>query len=55
MDAFGEPYVEASTFFWNFSNKWLSSDGRDFVLVFTGVGSNDSWNTVHGTFHISTD
>jgi hypothetical protein len=51
--AFGEPHVEASTFFWNFSNKWLSGDGKDFVLVFTGVNSNDSWNTVHGTFHIS--
>jgi hypothetical protein len=52
---FGEPHVEASTFFWNFSNKWLSSDGKDFVLVFTGVNSNDAWNTVHGTFHTSSD
>jgi hypothetical protein len=47
---FGSPQIEASTFFWNFSNKWLSTDGRDFVLVFTGVGENDSWNTVRGRF-----
>lgn len=39
-----------STFFWNFANKWLSSDGQDFTFVFTGVGDNDSWNTVQGSF-----
>jgi MYXO-CTERM domain-containing protein len=39
-----------TTFFWNFSNKWLSADGRDFTIVFTGVGDNDSWNTVRGSF-----
>jgi hypothetical protein len=47
---FGSPQIEASSFFWNFSNKWLSADGRDFVLVFTGIGENDSWNTVRGRF-----
>jgi len=36
-------------FFWNFSNKWLSSDGRNFTLVFSG---NDRWNTVKGTFTV---
>jgi hypothetical protein len=46
----GSPTIEATTFFWNFSNKWLSSDGKDFVLVFTGTGTNDSWNTVRGQF-----
>lgn len=35
------------TVFWNFSNKWLSADGKQFVLVFTGV---DEWATVEGTF-----
>lgn len=40
----------ASTFFWNFSNKWLSSDGKSFTLIYTGLGSNDSWNTVRGSF-----
>jgi hypothetical protein len=39
-----------STFFWNFSNKWLSADGTRFVLVFTGSGDNDAWNTVRGRF-----
>ena len=47
---FGTPNIDTTTFFWNFSNKWLSSDGRDFTLVFTGVSSNDSWNTVRGRF-----
>jgi Domain of unknown function (DUF4185) len=52
-NAFGIPHIEPTTFFWNFSNKWLSADGKNFTLVFTGIGSgegNDSWNTVRGTF-----
>jgi hypothetical protein len=48
---FGTPGIDATTFFWNFSNKWLSADGRDFTMVFTGVSSNDSWNTVRGRFN----
>lgn len=47
---FGAGAIEENTFFWNFSNKWLSKDGRRFVLVFTGTHSNDSWNTVEGEF-----
>jgi len=48
---FGDPpNVPASGFFWNFSNKWLSADGKSFVLVFSGIGANDSWNAVRGTF-----
>jgi hypothetical protein len=47
---FGSPDVDARSFFWNFSNKWLSSDGLEFTLVFTGVDSNDAWNTVRGSF-----
>ena len=39
-----------STFFWNFSNKWLSAEGRRFTLIFTGTGYNDAWNTVKGAF-----
>jgi len=42
-----------TTFFWNFSNKWTSADGRDFTLVFTGIGDNDSWNTVRGSFQVA--
>jgi hypothetical protein len=38
------------TFFWNFANKWVSADGLDFTMVFTGVDDNDSWNSVQGTF-----
>jgi len=42
------------SFFWNFSNKWLSGDGKDFVLVFTGISGDDSWNTVEGSFTAAT-
>lgn len=42
--------IDSSTFFYNFSNKWLSSDGLQFVMLFTGVGKNDAWNTVSGEF-----
>ncbi len=42
--------VSRPTFFANFSQKWMSTDGRDFVLVFTGTGEYDSWNTVRGRF-----
>ena len=41
------------SFFWNFSNKWLSASGKDFTMVFSGVGSFDSWNTVKGRFILS--
>jgi len=51
QSGFGSPpTVPQNAFFWNFSNKWLSANGKSFVLVFTGIGNNDSWNTVHGTF-----
>ena len=42
-----------STFFRCFSNKWLSKDGRDFVMIFTGNnwnGNNDAWNLIEGSF-----
>ena len=38
--------------FWNFANKWVSADGKSFTLFFTGIGQNDSWNTVRGTFSL---
>jgi len=41
--------VGTKTVYWNFSNKWLSSDGLNFVLVYTGDGS-DEWGTVEGRF-----
>jgi predicted amidohydrolase len=40
-------------FFWNFSPKWFSADGRDFTLIFTGTGQWDSWNTVRGRFVVA--
>lgn len=42
-------------FFFSFAPKWLSADGRNFTLVFTGGGSgkdNDSMNTVRGVFQL---
>jgi len=46
--------VQQTTFFYNFSNKWLSEDGKTFVLVYTGVEANDTWNTVAGHFTLRT-
>jgi hypothetical protein len=43
---FGSSDFDASTFYYNFSNKWLSNDGLRFVMLFTGVGENDAWNTI---------
>ena len=43
-------HVERDTFYWNFSPKWFSADGREFVMVFSGAHSNDSWNSVEGSF-----
>jgi hypothetical protein len=40
------------TFFWNFSSKWFSADGRNFTMVFTGTDRNDAWNTVKGAFSL---
>jgi MYXO-CTERM domain-containing protein len=53
LEGFGAGEIETSAFFWNFSNKWLSADGTDFVLVFTGVNENDSWNTVEGSWTVT--
>lgn len=39
------------TVYWNISSKWLSADGKRFVLVYTGP-SSDQWGTVEGTFAI---
>jgi Domain of unknown function (DUF4185) len=42
-----------STFFRCFSNKWLSEDGKDFVMIYTGTnwnGINDAWNLIEGSF-----
>lgn len=51
---FGAGNIPQKTFFFNFSNKWLSADGKQFVLIFTGIDELDSWNVVKGSF-ISTE
>ena len=48
---FGSPTITADTFFWNFANKW--SNGENFVMVFSGINANDSWNTVQGKFIVT--
>jgi hypothetical protein len=47
---FGKDHIGQSTFYWVFSNKWFSNGGLEFVMIFTGVGSNDSFNFVRGRF-----
>ena len=44
------PSIERSVFQWNFAPKWFRNGGREFTLIFSGDGSNDSWNTVDGVF-----
>lgn len=43
----------SKTVYWNFSNKWASADGRDFVLVYTGPDS-DELGTIRGRFEVGT-
>ncbi len=50
---FGNGQIDTTAFYWNFSNKWLNSDGKNFVMVFSGIGSNDSFNLVEGSFSIA--
>lgn len=47
--------IVSTTFYYNFSNKWLSGDGRRFIMLFTGIGENDAWNTVSGKFILAED
>jgi len=46
----GAGHVPLNTFYWNFSNKWSSEDGRDVTLIFTGRKENDSFNLVRASF-----
>lgn len=45
-------WLDSTSFYYNFSNKWLSQDGMDFVLIFTGIGKFDAYNSVEGKFVI---
>ncbi|MDH3663862.1 MAG: DUF4185 domain-containing protein, partial [Alphaproteobacteria bacterium] len=49
-DSFGRFETLDNGFMWVFPSKWLSEDGKDFVMIYTGKGRNDSWNTVEGRF-----
>ncbi|MFL6575121.1 MAG: hypothetical protein ACJ8MR_00775 [Povalibacter sp.] len=44
------PQIERSVFQWSFAPKWFRNNGRDFTVICSGAGSNDSWNTIDGTF-----
>jgi hypothetical protein len=46
------PEIERSVFQWNFAPKWFRNGGREFTLVFSGVRTNDSWNTIDGVFTV---
>jgi hypothetical protein len=48
----GEGHFPLNTFFWSFSNKWTSEDGKTFSLIFTGRKENDSFNVIRGQFAI---
>ena len=43
---------DPKTVYWNFSPKWWSNEGKDFVMVYTGPGG-DQWGTVEGSFKLS--
>lgn len=46
----GEGHFPLNTFYWTFSNKWTSEDGKHFSLIFTGRKENDSFNVIRGRF-----
>jgi len=48
--SFSSAPIEPTVFQWNFAPKWFRDGGRSFTLIFSGTDSNDSWNTVDGTF-----
>jgi hypothetical protein len=47
------PQLEQRVFQWSFAPKWFRNGGRDFTLTFSGVGTQDSWNTIDGTFTVA--
>jgi len=49
-DRWGSGHIPANAFYWNIAPAWIGEDGLEFVMVFTGKGANDSWNSVRGTF-----
>lgn len=51
----GKGHIPINTFYWNFSNKWTSNDGKTFSLIFTGRKENDSFNLIRGKFITAKD
>jgi hypothetical protein len=49
-DSFGRFETLDNSYMWVLPSKWLSADGRSFVMIYSGKGRNDSWNTVSGRF-----
>jgi hypothetical protein len=47
------PQIEQSVFQWSFAPKWFRNGGREFTLVFSGVRTNDSWNSIDGVFTLA--
>ena len=47
-EKFAEDVIQETVFYYNFSNRW--SNGSDFVMLFSGIKENDSWNAVRGSF-----
>ncbi len=41
------PTTNRRTFYWNFANKWLSADGKSFVMVFTGTDDGEGTVSSH--------
>lgn len=52
-EGWGSDRVEPTAFYWSFAPAWWSGDGLSFVMVFTGTGANDAWNTVEGRFRVA--
>ncbi len=50
QNEWGKDHIPVNTFYWNFSNKWTSKDGKNFSLIFTGRKENDSFNVIRGKF-----
>lgn len=48
--AWGAGHVPVNTFCWLIPTKWISGDGREFSLIFSGRRENDAWNMVRGRF-----
>jgi hypothetical protein len=45
----------SQSFFWCLPAKWLSTEGTDFTMVFTGTGTWDAWQSIGGRFVLRDD